>query len=115
MSVSYTHLDVYKRQSHGCDRIVTLPYSFPNATQWAIRHGVDYSPIKIDSLSWEKGLESMYEIESFDGAVVYIDYPNNPSGNSQSLLVSGLIPVSYTHLDVYKRQVGTGMGPYCWI
>jgi histidinol-phosphate/aromatic aminotransferase/cobyric acid decarboxylase-like protein len=83
----------YLRQSHGCDRIVTLPYSFPNATQWAIRHGVDYSPIKIDSLSWEKGLESMYEIESFDGAVVYIDYPNNPSGNSQSLLVSGLIPL----------------------
>lgn len=83
----------YLKQSHRCDRIITLPYSFPNATQWAIRHGVDYSPIVIDSLSWESGLESMYETESFAGAAVYIDYPNNPSGNSESALVRELIPL----------------------
>jgi len=83
----------YLKQSHRCDRIITLPYSFPNATQWAIRHGVDYSPIVIDSLSWERGLESLYEIESFAGAAVYIDYPNNPSGNSESALVRELIPL----------------------
>ena len=66
-SVSYTHLDVYKRQTQKLDEVVVVGYG----VQKKVNMTGSISNVKADDLS-----------------VI-------PSTN----------PVSYTHLDVYKRQV----------
>ena len=71
MAVSYTHLDVYKRQGMKC---------------------------------------TLYDLGTSVGLI--LDYPGNPSrGTVCDALISQVDifptlcePVSYTHLDVYKRQ-----------
>ena len=78
MAVSYTHLDVYKRQGNWAERILPIqtyedllaPYQF--------------------KLKVEKGF--------------YNADRNNPV---LSLICKGInaLTVSYTHLDVYKRQI----------
>ena len=64
--VSYTHLDVYKRQVYYRDK--------------------EISTMKEKELS---------KIRAKDFGFVF----------QQTHLVSNLTPVSYTHLDVYKRQI----------
>ena len=68
MAVSYTHLDVYKRQVH------------------------ERSPIA--------------DMRLADGSRVHaILPPAAPDGPVLSIRkFTGIMPVSYTHLDVYKRQ-----------
>ena len=70
--VSYTHLDVYKRQPSGAG--VRINGSFPG-----IKAG--FYTVSVSHIN--------------------IDYP--PRGNV-SFLNCTVGPVSYTHLDVYKRQ-----------
>ena len=68
ISVSYTHLDVYKRQESD---------SFLAQGGICMQHGeADYRPF-------------------FDDTMRAGHYENNPAT---------VDPVSYTHLDVYKRQ-----------
>ena len=71
-TVSYTHLDVYKRQAPSGIYQRTRAFNF-----------------------WNEGRQHMTEQEMKD------------------LLQAGGIeladPVSYTHLDVYKRQLGYGL------
>ena len=80
MPVSYTHLDVYKRQEY-CGAV-----------------------IKNEFYDWQT--------ESFE---IYESISTNLKSFLQ-LLVSGYIlflcvfPVSYTHLDVYKRQMENRQG-----
>ena len=84
MAVSYTHLDVYKRQGE----------SFASLTKRALN--------ELGSIFEENPDNSNILIISHGGLIV-------------SLLVywlkmppekwSSIIPVSYTHLDVYKRQI----------
>ena len=78
ISVSYTHLDVYKRQ------VLARPM---------IRRC--YGSIDADVL--EAGVLYL--------RITAVSYPFLAMYNA------GAAPVSYTHLDVYKRQEQEGAGP----
>ena len=74
-AVSYTHLDVYKRQDHGL--------AISGNTQILIAVGVV-----------RKRLELAIGIGDKSDLLV-----------GRARRVISIVPVSYTHLDVYKRQV----------
>ena len=74
--VSYTHLDVYKRQDHGSFLVGQIAQ---NAQNFA-------GQFRVKGAGWF--------IKAKD-----IRFQRQGAGNSHTLL-----PVSYTHLDVYKRQ-----------
>ena len=80
-TVSYTHLDVYKRQGHILLIVLVKSYLI-----------IDFRTSGIDNLwrSWD------YLIF---GSSTKIDLL------TQSCSESSIIAVSYTHLDVYKRQL----------
>ena len=88
-AVSYTHLDVYKRQGYGdmSSRIDTL-LNMVNMTNRMVRTVND-----IESITCECTFETAKKI---------IDKKRM---ESLSFLDKNLKSVSYTHLDVYKRQV----------
>ena len=119
-SVSYTHLDVYKRQIQFCGlnaqsrpwlyyvyealaaavfeetgRLIAMKFwmnkwlDFRNALMYGIGHG-GVEAILIGGLSGISNLVSMLMINS---------------GAMQNTLAALPAAVSYTHLDVYKRQV----------
>ena len=71
-AVSYTHLDVYKRQLEDCERDLL------DAVAGIAALGEEKAKLVWeDTVSWE-------ELVDMDAEEIY--------------------PVSYTHLDVYKRQ-----------
>ena len=71
LPVSYTHLDVYKRQ--GVARLIKSAYKLLNLETY-FTAGVQ----EVRAWTYEKGWKAPQ--------------------------CAGVIPVSYTHLDVYKRQ-----------
>ena len=77
--VSYTHLDVYKRQLYGNAREV---------------------PISKTSFRWRNPVDSHLDVvhDVLDSGVVL------EAVHRQVLAVARVLAVSYTHLDVYKRQ-----------
>ena len=78
-AVSYTHLDVYKRQVR--DRIKILRSEATG--QWSIREkNADRSNVKANTTYGTRRMSAYHILEQT------------------------LNPVSYTHLDVYKRQTG---------
>ena len=86
--VSYTHLDVYKRQ------LVTV----------AGAHGKTTTSSMIAWVMEEAGVDPTYLVGGQIG-----DMGNAKLGNGAYAVVEtdesdGSFPVSYTHLDVYKRQ-----------
>ena len=71
MTVSYTHLDVYKRQGYeNIAEIITIPQ-------------MSLTGIPEETVVFERKKAAL----------------------KQEFLARGLEAVSYTHLDVYKRQV----------
>lgn len=77
-------------------RIITLPYSFPNVYQWSTRHPrINYTPFSGNSGIWNDSLHSLSGVNDFTGSVVYIDYPNNPSGSTEHDTMMELIPKIY--------------------
>ena len=81
---SYTHLDVYKRQPQQLTELEQQLIEVLQQTASEIMEGlISVSPLRDDD---------------FD-ACAYCDYAS-VCGFDRSL-----VPVSYTHLDVYKRQV----------
>ena len=117
MTVSYTHLDVYKRQAlcwagtSNADTIkvgVVLPYSGPNSD---LGNQVD----KAFDL-----YVKLHAKDLGDNKIELVKRDEGPaSGANARTVVTELITndkaVSYTHLDVYKRQVpppvyGTSIG-----
>ena len=81
--VSYTHLDVYKRQINEImNQCISGWRYFPNPRMFS-----------------EYGRQKGWEREN----------PATDSGNPPEKTMDGFVevtePVSYTHLDVYKRQV----------
>ena len=84
MSVSYTHLDVYKRQ------VLAGPY-------FAFRMGGKLKP----NDNVEALIKGAMEENNLPGAIKYDDIKDVCS----DLMGDNLKTVSYTHLDVYKRQV----------
>ena len=87
-TVSYTHLDVYKRQDEG---------------MWI--------PLLIEKynieLMREKGFrlsaEDIYSVNRACMKDAIVLFGGGCTG--EMISPDGLLPVSYTHLDVYKRQV----------
>ena len=74
ISVSYTHLDVYKRQGQDESELPKI-----------------VSPHQIHNLALEKYGRQKKTKENY--AII------------KRFFVAITVPVSYTHLDVYKRQV----------
>ena len=83
--VSYTHLDVYKRQDEYRQARESTLSSFYT------------SPVVIDGIY--KALENM---EFRYGNILE---PSCGIGRFFGMLPDSMKPVSYTHLDVYKRQL----------
>ena len=108
MPVSYTQLDVYKRQLpyylKGLE-ILIQHYTVPVALAKSIEDAPDI---------FKPGLRDMIAtIDAGDSSIdPYMEFANEyPVRDSMRMmrLLYRLGPVSYTHLDVYKRQVtGTG-------
>ena len=86
-AVSYTHLDVYKRQT----------YTWFNECLQKIfqANDIDEGRILLLSVTFQRPFHS--------SPPTHISCSSRSVGTVRSLLSS--VPVSYTHLDVYKRQV----------
>ena len=108
-SVSYTHLDVYKRQ-HLCYTIcrVQLKVSHAPATNDALAVHTSFSKLVIlrgltinitnSLLVSAEGSTILAALQDFVALVF-------PCLTAVFVLTrGGFVPVSYTHLDVYKRQ-----------
>ena len=99
-AVSYTHLDVYKRQVVVVD---TDPQQ-TLATWWNVREAD--SP-KLAPVSLRELPEKLHALEQAGFTYCFIDTPPALTEQNRQVLRLAdlvLIPVSYTHLDVYKRQ-----------
>ena len=72
MSVSYTHLDVYKRQIENCNKYIAC-----------------------DKVVNNPGAKSVPK---------YLNNVLNTAFGIKPATTPSAVPVSYTHLDVYKRQ-----------
>ena len=110
--VSYTHLDVYKRQGYikaspDGKKLALSSVQSPVLGSFIALHDFDVNTGKvsngiiIDNINYDLLNAYFYALEF--------------SPNSSKLFVNMRIPVSYTHLDVYKRQISTtnterGMG-----
>ena len=114
LAVSYTHLDVYKRQAHdngaGAATIMELARHFaqnpPRRTLRFIWFGAEEMGLMG---SWAH-VEKQKERTNNYIFMVNVDVAGGIIGNNSASvmgsdkLVSYLDAVSYTHLDVYKRQ-----------
>ena len=104
MTVSYTHLDVYKRQLLGVWSLIIATTSLALIANF----GISTSIIKFVSTYYTRGdFESLKKLIFTSCVFIVVTY----------ILISGVIlilgnyilpyfiAVSYTHLDVYKRQL----------
>lgn len=59
-------------------------YSFPNVSQWAVRHGVAYSPLPMGKRDPCESLAHVFSMSQkvLSGSLLYIDFPNNPFGSA---------------------------------
>ena len=93
LSVSYTHLDVYKRQSE-TSAMVALPPLAPallvSIPTWRLVLLVACGPSKLNAPLAVTGAPLVL--------ILALRLSEKPS------LAAVLVTVSYTHLDVYKRQ-----------
>ena len=101
MPVSYTHLDVYKRQ---CQEIAEQSAGSGMDIREAVTHKEQYS----DIVTYFRNQKTL----SVDQLVLLIDTIDAMSPEIYE-------PVSYTHLDVYKRQhmdrvADTGRNNFCF-
>ena len=90
-SVSYTHLDVYKRQLFGCS---SAPI-FNNPNQCIGKIGISRT-INLAQFKGQNfgsfGFQKL-DLKPYEVVLTFDDGPTDD-----------VTPVSYTHLDVYKRQ-----------
>ena len=98
MSVSYTHLDVYKRQAKHNDYAVFVEGTDTTAEQFAAMLSISLQSIK------------QYHDEKFDKTnfIKNVVLDNILPGD---IYAKAREPVSYTHLDVYKRQAMNTSSP----
>ena len=105
VSVSYTHLDVYKRQP--------LALSVTRATTYADALAVEGVTLPGATVEVKKGRSTVTAAVDENGRFSF-ELATKKQGNysfSVRAVYSGyrrseLKAVSYTHLDVYKRQAG---------
>ena len=112
-SVSYTHLDVYKRQKVACDNMKT--WNDIEVLVWILydtRFGCTtqqplctYSELQVNCegpYTVNKGIDVVFRIH----AEIQGRSSSHPGSNTaETICLFGMKTVSYTHLDVYKRQV----------
>ena len=114
--VSYTHLDVYKRQI----RMVTIAPELPNALA-AIAHFAEAGVVvalghtDADFEQTRRGIAAGATVAThlFNAMPALL---HRAPGPVLALLEDERVtlePVSYTHLDVYKRQVRSSMRNTC--
>lgn len=76
----------------GKTRVITPLYSFPNVSQWAIRHGIKYQPLETTDLDPRSSIAKVLEMgDELSTALVYIDYPNNPYGGANPALLRDIV------------------------
>ena len=112
--VSYTHLDVYKRQGYisafiakKVDGIIlaSVQSRYSNAYDLFKKYDVPYVLVdrNIRHSHYGAGVFVCNDYALFTACEYLIRH-----GNTDIAFISGpAMPVSYTHLDVYKRQVHT--------
>ena len=83
--VSYTHLDVYKRQGQNQEPAVSIPV---NNSSTANPSTFAFTSTNFDD-GWQSTAKEDWVEVTKDNIKVLLHYPK---------------AVSYTHLDVYKRQ-----------
>ena len=104
IAVSYTHLDVYKRQAFGDDTVKAANDLGYICYKW-----------DVDTIDWmdkdnpDKIIQRIQKKDIKDGSIVLM-HPTKATSICLDEIISiirtrGYVPVSYTHLDVYKRQV----------
>ena len=103
LPVSYTHLDVYKRQEQYIGR--------RQPEQSLTAPAEHFLGAPVDETQPLPGIESDDSLAEVVGDVVEhrVAAAQMREGEAQP----GKDPVSYTHLDVYKRQVVAGGGAPC--
>ena len=92
MTVSYTHLDVYKRQVWKCTQTLNTP------------SGYSGGPVRLELIQNVNGTPTASVVLE-DQVIQFpydLDITGAPGISEGTLYLSE--PVSYTHLDVYKRQ-----------
>ena len=98
-AVSYTHLDVYKRQVHGQFKGTAENKGgklFVNGKEVAF-----YAEKDPANIGW--GVSGADYVVESTGVFTTIDKCQaHLAGGAKKVVISA--PVSYTHLDVYKRQ-----------
>lgn len=68
----------------GHKTIIASLYSFPNVSQWAQRHGLNYETVHAESMNPADSTANILQMrpEDLRGKIIYIDYPNNPFGQA---------------------------------
>ena len=102
--VSYTHLDVYKRQimSYAAKYASSFYGPFRDAAGSAPSFG-DRKSYQMDYHNVKEGLKEAMTDEC-EGADILMVKPALSYLDVVRLVAENTNPVSYTHLDVYKRQ-----------
>lgn len=77
----------------GYNRILVPVYSFPNVSQWTVRHKVKYIPVSPgeDDLNPLSSVRQMLKFKDLTEFIVYLDYPNNPFGIANPELTRKLV------------------------
>ena len=96
-TVSYTHLDVYKRQIYLTTDMNAQPTAWGEAETAALRARLQQQ---------QTGPTHQYDFVVVGGGVAGMCAATAAArlGCSVALVNDRPVPVSYTHLDVYKRQ-----------
>ena len=99
LPVSYTHLDVYKRQVRDCFRKIDTSSKYLLSL---INDILDMSKIETDKMEIA---HELFDFKSFAEELNQIIYPQTLEKEV------GYETVSYTHRDVYKRQATSRTTP----
>ena len=111
--VSYTHLDVYKRQVWDSELQVLWMARHQNNVD-ALVHALQFEAVKSASgwenhkVHWLKDRDGLDNEEEEQGTETQWSAPQNKvrkDGRPKCHRCGKPGPVSYTHLDVYKRQL----------
>ena len=122
--VSYTHLDVYKRQIDGC-LIFGMPlvaFSLQAGLMEGRRMPLAFCALGLGALyaalAWwlrrrkdYQVLAQAYALLAVGFATLSVPLALSAQATACVFALEGAAPVSYTHLDVYKRQQRR---PWAW-
>ena len=107
--VSYTHLDVYKRQPVKYNPVGSYRRDFTTPAEWDGKEiFVSFQGVESAFYLWVNGQYVGYSEDSYTPAEFDISPYLNAPGEQNNISVQVYRwsdAVSYTHLDVYKRQM----------